>query len=293
MSRKAFGTLLIAISSTAFGSYGYFALKAGQAGIGPFSLLAYRFGIAVAILGLVAALTRGRLEKRQILPLIGLGMLYVGQAFTFLQCLLVSGSPITASLLLYIYPAWVTLGSVLFLREKLTTVKIIALACAFVGSFAIIGPVANVQPAAIVYGVCTSLFFAAYLVCGKKVMQSAPPVMATLTILTTAFLVFGLGALITGIDSIRSADGWIGAVGLAIVATVIAIGALLGGLSRVSPVEAASLSAIEPLVSAIIAITVMGQALRTGHVVGGVLVLTAVLVLAREAASKLRATGER
>ncbi|HWA81958.1 MAG TPA: hypothetical protein VG820_00890, partial [Fimbriimonadaceae bacterium] len=102
MSKRALGTLLVSVSACAFGSYAYFALLATRAGIGTASLLFYRFGIAAAVLALVAVAARSRFPGfRGLLALVGLGLLYVGQSFTYLQCLKAS-SPITASLLLYL-----------------------------------------------------------------------------------------------------------------------------------------------------------------------------------------------
>jgi drug/metabolite transporter (DMT)-like permease len=283
VSRKALGTLLVSISASAFGTYSYFAILAGNAGVGTVSLLFFRFAIAACILAGIAVLTKSAAPNpRQFLALIGLGALYVGQSFTFLQCLRAS-NPITASLLLYLYPALVTIGSVLFLHEKLTPVKLFAVLCALLGSAFIVGPIGDIGLAAVAYGLATAVFYSAYLLTGKRVMATVAPASATLVILTTAALTYGAASLFTGIQTPSSSIGWVGIVCLALVATVIAIGCLLWGLDKVSPVEASSLSALEPLVSALIAILILGQEPRLWHVIGGVLVIVAVLVLARQA----------
>lgn len=283
MSKKAVGTLLVCVSASAFGTYALFALMAGRAGVGPVPLLFYRFAIATVVLGLIAIVTRPAFPApATILKLVGMGGLYVGQSFTYLQCLRAS-NPITASLLLYLYPAFVTLGAIVFLREKMTRPKVVALLAALLGSILIIGPVVGLGWVSILYGVGTALFYATYLLVGKRVTAEVPPVASTLIVIATAAVAYGIGSFFTGLDKASSTEGWIGVVGLAIVATVIAIGALLGGLERVSAVEASSLSALEPLVSAIIAVLFLGQELRAGHVFGGLCVIAAVLVLARSA----------
>lgn len=274
--------MLVSISACAFGTYSLFALIAVRSGIGTTSLLFYRFGIAALVLGGIAVLSRSSLPGfRGVLSLVGLGVLYVGQSFTYLQCLKTS-NPITASLLLYLYPAFVAVGSVLFLREKLTLPKVIALICALGGSILIVGPAGDIRGVAVLYGLGTAVFYAAYLLCGKRVMRDIGPVPATLVILTTTTVVFGVASFFLGFDLPSKPAGWIGAVGLALVATVIAIGALLAGLERVSAVEASSLSALEPLVTALIAVSFLGEPLRIWHVAGGILVIVAVLVLARQ-----------
>jgi drug/metabolite transporter (DMT)-like permease len=283
VSRKAVGTLLVSISACAFGTFPLFALMGDKAGIGPVSLLLFRFSIAASILAVVVFATKSRLPRGRLLSLMGLGGLYVGQSFSYIQCLR-NSNPITASLLLYLYPAIVTVGSILFLHEKLTRTKLIALICAFAGGLLIIGPVREITGVAILYGVGTAVFYATYLVAGKRVLQEVPAITATLVILSTAATAYAIAATIIGIELPHHSSGWVAVWGLAIVGTVIAIGALLLGLERVSPVEASSLSALEPLVGAIIAVLFLNQVLRVWHVIGGALVIVAVLVLARQAA---------
>ncbi|MFI5386563.1 MAG: DMT family transporter [Fimbriimonadales bacterium] len=283
MSKKGLGTLFVSVSATAFGTYSYFALMSAKAGFRPVPMLFYRFGLAALILALLAVFTRTKLpSRRQVAALAGLGCLYVGQSFAYILCLRAS-NPITASLLLYIYPAFVTIGSVLFLKEKLTKTVILALLCALFGSVLVVGPVREISGLAILYGLGTSIFYATYLIVGKRVLADVPPLGATLVILSTAALVYGAASLFTGFDLPANPSGWIGPVCLALVATVIAIGGLLAGLRWISPVEASSLSALEPLVTAVLAVVILGQRLEWWHVAGGALVILAVLVLARHA----------
>lgn len=283
MPRKALGTLLVSISACAFGAYSYFASIAGDAGIGPVSLLFYRFLIATLIIGVVALIARTPFPRGiRLVGLVVLGGLYVGQSFAYLQCLRAS-NPIVTSLLLYLYPAFVTIGSTVFLHEKLTAVKLVALGSALVGSMLIIGPVGGVTPAAIAYGLATALFYATYLVSGKWLLRGVAPLAATLVIFLTAGSTYGIVSLVIGFDRSATPAGWIATASLAVVSTVIAIGFLLWGLEYVSPVEASALSALEPLVTALIAVTLMHQDLRALHVAGGVLVIVAVVLLARKA----------
>jgi drug/metabolite transporter (DMT)-like permease len=292
VSKRAIGTLLVSISAAAFGTYSYFALLAGEAGIRPIPLLFFRFAIATVLLGIIAIPARGVFPRgRKVWEFVGMGLVYTAQAFTYLQCLL-NSNPITASLLLYLYPAFVTVGSVIFLHERLTMRKTVALVCAFTGSILIMaatgsssiaGTVAN-PGLALAYGICTAVFYATYLVFGKRALEGAEPVGSTLVIFMTSGVAFGVGSLVVGLDVPAGPRGWIGAGGLAVVATVIAIGGLIAGLRWTTPVEAASLSAIEPLVSAVIAVTAMGLHLSVWHILGGILVILAVLVLARQPA---------
>lgn len=262
---------------------------AKNAGIDAVPMLFYRFALASALLGLLAAITRSEMPRgKSVRGLVLMGALYVCQAFCFIQCLQ-NSNPITASLLLYLYPAFVTVGSVMFLHERMTLRKSFALLFAFAGSILIMAATGSVGSAshpgvAIAFGVGTALSYACYLIVGKKVLEGQPPAGSTLAIFLTATIIFGFGTMIDGFDIASGPSGWLGIAGLAVVATVISIGGLSAGLKWITPVEAASLSAIEPLVTAIIAVTAMGIQLRLLHVVGGLLVVAAVLLLSQKPA---------
>lgn len=285
MTSKAVGTGLACVSGIAFGTYALFAGLAARDGTNANTLLFLRFSIASVVLLAIVLLRKEAFPGREKIPgLVLLGALYVGQSYTYLQCLLHS-SPVTASLLLYLYPVFVTIGSIFFLHERLTALKLTALILAVAGSVLIIGPVGSIGWTAILYGISTAICYATYLVLGKRILAGMTPMVSTFIVITTAAFSFAALSLSGGFAFPQSSNGWVGVFGLGIVATVIAIGALFGGLARISPVEASSLSALEPLVTAIIAVLFLNQHLSFGLVAGGLLVLTAVLLLARQSSN--------
>jgi drug/metabolite transporter (DMT)-like permease len=83
--------------------------------------------------------------------------------------------------------------------------------------------------------------------------------------------------------------GWLAAI--AVVSTVAAVTLFFAGLRRVGPTAAAILSCLEPLVAVVLALAVFGEALATVQVVGGALVLAAVLVLRAPESAVFAARG--
>ena len=71
---------------------------------------------------------------------------------------------------------------------------------------------------------------------------------------------------------------WIAALGLG--STVVAISAFMAGLNLVGPATAAIVSTIEPVVTVVLAMAFFDERLGPVQVVGGILVLTAVILLA-------------
>ncbi len=71
--------------------------------------------------------------------------------------------------------------------------------------------------------------------------------------------------------------GWLAA--LALVSTVVAIALFFAGLRRVGPTTASILATVEPVVTVLLAFAVFGETLGPVQLVGGGLVVSAVLAL--------------
>ena len=76
-----------------------------------------------------------------------------------------------------------------------------------------------------------------------------------------------------------TAAGWGWLACLALVSTVASIGLFFAGLRRVGPTTASILATVEPLVTVVLAFLVFGETMGPVQLVGGALVLTAMLAL--------------
>src|SRR5438874_7501464 len=136
------GVLFVVASAALFGVMPILIKLAYGEGVNTKTLLALRFSIAAVGMWLVWALQTRRASRRQsfrpgvLLPLVGMGALglgYVGQSFSYFTALGIISASATG-LLLYTYPTLVTLLAWLFFRERLTLIKLGALALASVGA---------------------------------------------------------------------------------------------------------------------------------------------------------------
>jgi drug/metabolite transporter (DMT)-like permease len=73
--------------------------------------------------------------------------------------------------------------------------------------------------------------------------------------------------------------------GIAIISTVAAIILFFAGLERVGPTRASVLSTVEPVCTVLLAAALLGESVAPLQLVGGALILTAVVLLARPAPS--------
>jgi drug/metabolite transporter (DMT)-like permease len=81
--------------------------------------------------------------------------------------------------------------------------------------------------------------------------------------------------------------GWATIAAIVLIATVLPVVAFLAGLERIGPTNAAMLSTLEPVVTVLLAALLLNETLQPLTLLGGGLILIAVLLLAH---SELRRT---
>jgi drug/metabolite transporter (DMT)-like permease len=107
-----------------------------------------------------------------------------------------------------------------------------------------------------------------------------PALAASAVIITGAAIAFCVLAAIGNELAVpRTAGGWAVVIGLAVFPTMFAISLFLAGLPRVGASRAALLSTWEPVVTVALAVIVLGDRLSLVQVLGGGLVLAAVVVV--------------
>jgi uncharacterized membrane protein len=124
-TKRHVGLLLIAISAASFGVMPILARFAYAAGADPITTLWLRFGIAAVVMTVIMLVRRMPFPRgRVLLGLVLMGAVgYAGVSLAYFTALTMASAGLVA-LLLYLYPALVMLLSVLFLRERLSRVKV-------------------------------------------------------------------------------------------------------------------------------------------------------------------------
>lgn len=151
------GIVLIAISAASFGTLAIFGRFLYADGMDTFTMLFLRFGFAAILMSIILLMRKERLPRRKILlQLIGMGALgYVGQSFSYLSAIKYASAGLVA-LLLYLYPMFVFVLSILVLREKVTWIQIAALILALVGTALTVDP-AGGQLLGIIFSLAAAL----------------------------------------------------------------------------------------------------------------------------------------
>lgn len=255
---------------------------AHEDGTGTWPLLMLRFGIAALLLLAIVRVRGFQLPPaRRVAALAAMGGLgYVGQSYCYFTALQHADAS-TVALLLYLYPALVAVLAAVFFRERLAPAAVAALVLALAGTSLVIGAGTG-QPKGIALAVGAAFIYSVYITVGSRVIQGTHPLVVALLVCTAAATVCAAvvlaGAARGGETRLpESAPGWVATGLIAVVCTVIAIVTFFAGMQLLGPTRTAVLSTLEPVVTAALAVTLLSQTLSLTQLVGGVLVIAAVV----------------
>jgi drug/metabolite transporter (DMT)-like permease len=275
------GVALVVVSAATFGSLAIFGRLAYAAGLDTATLLFLRFGFSAVLMVGWLALRGERLpEGRTLGWLAGMGAIgYVGQSFSYLTAIQYASAGLVG-LLLYLYPTFVAILAVVFLKARLTRVKVAALVMATAGAAMTANPQGG-QWNGILLAILAAVIYAVYIVVGARVLEKASAAQSSTVIFAAAGLVYGGLAATQGPQWPTTPGGWWVIAGIVVVATVIPVTTFLGGLKRIGPTDASLLSTLEPVVTVLLAAAVLGERLQLISLVGGGLILGAAVMLTR------------
>ncbi len=287
--RRLIGIILIAISAASFGTLAIFGRYAYNDGMNIYTVLFLRFGISASFMTVILLLRKEHFPRGKILTqLIGMGALgYVGQSFMYLTAINYASAGLVA-LLLYLYPFFVAILSTIFLHEKITRIKITALLLALFGTALTVGPVSG-QLIGALMAITAAIIYSIYIIVGTNVMKHVTAVQSSTVIFASAGAVYGLLTLVNGVQFPATKSGWLAMLGIIVVSTIIPVVTFLAGLERIGPTNAAMLSTLEPIVTVLLAAWLFGDKLLPIVMLGGGLILVAVILLTR---AELKNTAE-
>lgn len=285
MSRK-WSLVAVVISAACFGTLAIFTPLAYAAGALPLPLLAWRFLFASALLAVVAGFRHPsalRVPASDVARFATLAITGYGAASVCFFFALKFADAAVVAVLLYAYPAFVTIASWVFLGEKATWQRGAAVAVTFLGCALVVGLLGGAQHAQW-QGVALGLGAAVGYTLFNLLSHRWLPGRSQLVMMTYTFGIAALmsGALTLAIGQSLSPAAWqpqvwwlLGAIVL--VPTFAAIVLYLQGIRGLGPSQAAVVSTLEPLFTIVLAWVVLGQRLAPSQIVGAGLVLLGVV----------------
>ena len=279
------GAVFCLLSAIGFGAMAIFGKLAYDDGVTVGDLLLVRFGIAALVMLAIVRVRGGfgSLPRRTAVAAFLMGAVgYAAQSASYFAALdRIDASLLT--LLLYVYPVLVMVGAVVLRRERWSGRRAAALGLALLGMLLVLSGAAG-QPLRLarcrprpgrgrgLHGVHPRRRPRA-----RPAIAAAPAGRAGLLRCGSTYAV---ATVVRGGPTLGfGAAGWGWLVAVALVSTVGAIILFFAGLARVGPSVASILSVLEPVVTIGLAAAVFGESLSRAQLLGGALVLAAVVVV--------------
>ena len=284
---RSAGTIFCLASGAAFGSMGIFGKLAYGEGATVGTLLTVRFTIGAALFWLLVLALRSldtrRVSRRDVAIGSALGAVgYSAQAgLYFLALERIDASLL--SLILYTFPAMVTVAVIVLGRERFSTRRFVALALTSTGLVLVLAGAGagtfTAAGAALAFG--AACVYTAYILSSQGVASRMSPYLLSAFVCTGGALTLAIATSVVGDfhPHAVTATGWLWLACIALVSTVVAISLFFAGLRRVGPSSASILATVEPVVTVLLAYIVFTETLTAVQILGATLVLASVVAL--------------
>jgi drug/metabolite transporter (DMT)-like permease len=283
MQEKNRGAWFIVASAAGFASLGILIKCAFAGGANISTILAGRFLIAAFFLLLYLKLRRISLSisPKCTLQLILMGAVgYGGMSMLYANAIHYLPASLT-SMLLYTYPALVTVLAVLVGDERFTLQKGAALLLCSAGLVMLLGAsFEGVRLAGVLSVLGAAVIYSGYIVIGNRILKDLDPLVTSLYVCSSAglaFLCYGMlsGELLLAI----SPAGWLSILGIAVFPTLFGVIGFFAGLRLIGATNASIISTLEPLLTVLLSALLLGERITALQGLGGSVLLCGAIVL--------------
>ncbi|OYZ23998.1 MAG: hypothetical protein B7Y39_02970 [Bdellovibrio sp. 28-41-41] len=284
------GVFFILLAGICFGSLGIFGKLFIQTGLDTGSVLSIRFLFASVLLGLTLLgfkITKNinlfRVTRVQFFTCVLLGVLgyAVFSSFYFISFRYLSVG--ISAMLLFTFPVFVFLGSVLFLKHPFEKRTGVALLIALSGMFLLLKDEFEIKNALGVYAALgAAITYAAYVILSDRFQKNIHP-------LTSSFYVMLSAGISLALIHHPTLNDFVGPefshfklfLGLSVVGTIAPLSLFLAGLQRISGPQASILVMIEPITATLLAFLFFSEVMSIRQLIGIALVVLADILIVR------------
>lgn len=285
MNNKVKGYFLGAISAATYGMNPLFTLPLYEDGMDADSVLFFRYLFAIPILAIMLKWRRRsfRIERRQILPLVIMGILFAASSLTLYMSYNYMDAGI-ASTLLFVYPVMVAGIMTLFFKEKLTiqTVLCIVMALAGIGLLYEGGENGTLSLTGTLLVLGSALAYAIYIVGINRVgLENMATIKVTFYVLLFGWGLFAVRSWLFG-DGLLLPNSWymwVNIISLALFPTAISLICTTTAIQSIGSTPTAILGVLEPATAIFFGITVFGEVLTPRDCVGLAFIIASVCLV--------------
>jgi drug/metabolite transporter (DMT)-like permease len=261
--------------------------------IGPYSIAFLRFTIASVLLLLLTWRIEGKLpmlKGPQIIPVILLGMtgIFIYNVMFFKGLKIIEAG--RASLIVATCPIFITICSVIFLKEKISLVKGLGIVVSVCGAIIVIskGNIGRVLEGGLglgeLYIFCCVLSWVAYSLIGKSVMNNLSPLASVSYSSAIGAAALSIPAFFEGLTqniTSQSAIDWLCISYLGVFGTVIGFVWYYQGVELIGPTKAGLFINFVPISAILFGFVILREPITLSLAIGAVLVISGVYLANR------------
>ena len=271
------------ITGVTYGLNPLFAMPLMADGASIETILFFRYGLSVLLLGLFIWITKQTfsITLKQMGILLILGLLYTGSSLFLFEAYKYIASGL-ATTLIFLYPVVVALIMV-FLRVVPSWPVWLSIVATFVGVVVMTrgSGTEAINPIGVWLSLGSALVYAMFIVIinKSKTISSVSSTLLTFYSLMVGSVVFMTKILVAGIDMSVGLDhsmAWLNLVGLAIFPTIVSTASLALATRNIGATKASVLGVFEPITAILVGTLFLGEALTTNIVAGIVISIAAV-----------------
>ncbi|MEE0771730.1 MAG: DMT family transporter [Anaerovoracaceae bacterium] len=281
-NRKLIGVLAMVGATLCYGLVPSLSFMAFETGVVSETILFNKFFYAAILMWAYIFLRRipFKLNRTQIAPMIVVVLAYAGIAITlYLSFEYISGS--LATIISFTYPAMVIVVEMLRGRERVRFLKILAVILSMIGLCLIVwAPDMEIRMLGVIFAVLCAVCYTFYAI------GLSHPSLSDVNSLVTAGYVMVTSAVINFVRCIFSgdpmftetADQLMFVLILSVVNAFLAILLFCLGVKMIGPSNASIINTAEPVCACIFGYLLIGDAITASMVIGGLMVVSAVLL---------------
>lgn len=271
------------ITGITYGLNPLFGMPLMSKGVSVDSILFFRYGIAVLILGAILLFDRQsfKISWRQAGVLLVLGLLYTSSSICLFEAYKYIPSGL-ATTLIFLYPVLVALIMV-FLRVVPSWQVWLAIVVTFVGVIIMTQGDSSqeINPIGVLLSLGSALVYALFIVIinRSKTISSISNSLLTFYALMVGAVVFLTRISLSGREVMAGIDtslDWLNIVGLAILPTIVSTATLAVATRRIGATKASVLGVFEPITAILVGTLVFGEALTNNIIIGILIAIVAV-----------------
>lgn len=275
---KSLGIVLSVITALSFASLSILGKLAQTVHMPSSNLLFWRFLIAGLIL--LALTWKTTISGKSRLLLLGFGVVYFIQTNMYFAALeRISAG--TASLLLYLAPAFVVLYQRILFGKRPKLEQLLAIGLSLLGLLVILGlPTERDKDLfGLLIAVATGAMYGAYLTASERLLSSLPAF--TVTAYTSLASAVGFAFYAASKNALRPPNSsleWALVAGIVVIPTLVAIPAMFASIAQIGASQASILFTLEPAFVALLAALLIGEPLGWSQIWGGGLILAGAML---------------